>query len=170
MYTPLALIASCFFSLIQLSFTAPIVESRAATQFYLQTSVINGTKDTGSKKGGLYVYAFHTGAGLNDAVLSSNKTIASKGSLNGTDLTFALAGSTLTWNATLSSDTNNAGMCLTSPALICGGLDILVYADKSSFRMGACSDRRGRGGYPSLCGKRHQPRRSCRIRLWWMAR
>jgi len=103
----LTLVLSSLLSLSTLSHASPI-EDRAVTESYLQTKVINGTKDVGSKKGGLYVYAYHTGAGLNDAVLSSNKTLASKGHLNGTLWQFDLGGS-LIWDTVLVGDDNYAG-------------------------------------------------------------
>ncbi|OCT52583.1 hypothetical protein CLCR_10785 [Cladophialophora carrionii] len=53
--------------------------------YYLRTKVVNGAhKDTGSNKTNLYVYSYHTGAGLGDAALSSNKSTAWQGYLNGT--------------------------------------------------------------------------------------
>ena len=53
-------------------------------EYYLQTCVINGTNDYGTDKEGLYVVSYHTGAGLGDAALTSNISVASKGFLNGT--------------------------------------------------------------------------------------
>ena len=53
--------------------------------YYLRTKVVNGAhKDSGSNKTNLYVYSYHTGAGLGDAALSSNKSIAWQGYQNGT--------------------------------------------------------------------------------------
>jgi len=60
------------------------LQDRQTAEYYLQTVVPDGSYDTGSNKSGLYVYGYHTGAGLNDAVLTSNISIASKGFLNAT--------------------------------------------------------------------------------------
>jgi hypothetical protein len=63
-----------------------ILGSQAASnaEYYLQTSVTNGAGDCGTNKGGLYVLGYHTGAGLTDAVLFADISMASKGFLNGT--------------------------------------------------------------------------------------
>ena len=59
------------------------LETRAApTNFKLKTTVIDGKNDTGSNKGNLWVYSYHTGAGLGDAALSSNKTWGDVGHIN----------------------------------------------------------------------------------------
>jgi len=64
--------------------------------YYLRTKVANGAhKDTGSNKTNLYVYSYHTGAGLGDAALSSNKSIAWHGHLNGTRQLMTYTGNTL---------------------------------------------------------------------------
>jgi len=61
--------------------------------YYLRTKVVNGAhKDTGSNKTGLYVYSYHTGAGLGDAALSRNKTVAWQGHLNGTQQLMTYSG------------------------------------------------------------------------------
>jgi hypothetical protein len=57
---------------------------RRVAEYYLQTCVINSTNDYGTDKEGLYVVSYHTGAGLGDATLTSNITVASRGFLNGT--------------------------------------------------------------------------------------
>ena len=70
--------------------TASPLDTRQTTTttpslYYLRTKVVNGAhKDTGSNKTNLYVYSYHTGAGLGDAALSSNKSSAWQGYLNGT--------------------------------------------------------------------------------------
>jgi hypothetical protein len=65
---------------------SPTHRRRAASnaEYYLQTCVINGINDYGTNKEGLYVVSYHTGAGLGDAALTSNISVASKGFLNGT--------------------------------------------------------------------------------------
>lgn len=87
MYNPTLIIASL---LAATALATPIndieardVEMRAApTNFKLKTVVINGKNDTGTKKGNLWVYSYHTGAGLGDAALINNKTVGNVGHLN----------------------------------------------------------------------------------------
>lgn len=81
---------------------APLDARQTPQEYYLQTSVIFGANDTGTNKTGLYVYAYHTGAGFNDAVLSPNISIASKGYLNDTNWQFDLGTPTLPWYFALS--------------------------------------------------------------------
>jgi hypothetical protein len=66
--------------------TSPSQRRQAVSnaEYYLQTCVINGTNDDGTDKEGLYVVSYHTRAGLGDAALTSNISVASKGFLNGT--------------------------------------------------------------------------------------
>jgi hypothetical protein len=67
------------------------LETRAAPKnFKLKTTVVNGKHDTGSKKGNLWVYSYHTGAGLGDAALINNKTVGNVGHLNATELLFSI--------------------------------------------------------------------------------
>lgn len=77
-------------ALISTILASPTQRRRAASnkEFYLQTSVINATDDYGTYKDGLYVSGYHTGAGLSDAALISDPSIASKGFINGTYLQF----------------------------------------------------------------------------------
>jgi hypothetical protein len=82
MYSPTLIIASL---LAATALATPIsdIETRAPpTNFKLKTTVINGKNDTGTKKGNLWVVSYHTGAGLGDATLVSNKTIGNVGHLN----------------------------------------------------------------------------------------
>ena len=81
--------------------TSPTTQQRrqppAHSEYYLQTSVINGCGDCGTDKVGLYVASFHTGAGLSDAVLVSDISGASKGFLvNNTYQEFDY-GSSISW-------------------------------------------------------------------------
>lgn len=79
---------------------------RQSTEFKLKT--------TGSAKpefNNLYLYSYHTGAGLSDGVLDSNATAAPKFSLNGTTA-YADLGTDYPWGMTVAGDTNYAGMCL----------------------------------------------------------
>ena len=54
------------------------------SKYKLQTKVVGKHKDCGSDKDGLWLYSYHTGAGLGDAALSSNKTWGWEGYLNKT--------------------------------------------------------------------------------------
>lgn len=63
----------------------------APNTFHLKT--INAGQ---SAHNNLYVYGYHTGAGLNDAVLSSDASKASPAHLNGTNVQFDL-GSDFPW-------------------------------------------------------------------------
>jgi hypothetical protein len=81
-------LTTAFLSVLSLASASPIDARQATTTppslYYLRTKVVNGNhKDTGSNKTGLYLYSYHTGAGLGDAALSSNKSIAFQGYLNG---------------------------------------------------------------------------------------
>jgi hypothetical protein len=72
---------------------APLSEARATidppARYYLQTKVVNGNHtDHGTNKTDLWVFSYHTGAGLGDAALSSNKSWAWEGYLNGSQQLF----------------------------------------------------------------------------------
>jgi hypothetical protein len=90
------------------TFTTP-----TSTDYLLKTRLVNRT-DTSfpvtdyskARFSGLYLWAYHTGAGLNDAVVSGNKSFAITGFLNVTDTTggktegyqqFNLTGTTFPW-------------------------------------------------------------------------
>jgi len=66
-------------------------------EYYLQTKVLSGD----ATKDGLYVQSYHTGAGLNDVVLTSDISGASKGFMNETYQEFALTGSDFPYGFTL---------------------------------------------------------------------
>ncbi|KAJ5785799.1 uncharacterized protein N7503_011011 [Penicillium pulvis] len=75
---------------------------RQSTEFKLKT--------TGSAKpefNDLYLYSYHTGAGLSDGVLDSNATVAPKFWLNGTTA-YADLGTDYPWGMTVAGDTNYA--------------------------------------------------------------
>lgn len=57
----------------------------------------------------LYVHTYHTGAGLNDAVLGKDAEKASPASLNGTNVQFEL-NSEIPWGMFMPGVTNYAGM------------------------------------------------------------
>jgi hypothetical protein len=84
-YCPL-LLAYLMLALSTTILASPAQRHQAVSnaEYYLQTCVINGTNDYGTNKEGLYVVSYHTGAGLGDAALTSNISVASKGFLNGT--------------------------------------------------------------------------------------
>ncbi|KIV92631.1 hypothetical protein PV10_03905 [Exophiala mesophila] len=72
---------------------SPILESRQTidppARYYLETTVVNGDhEDFGSNKSSLWLYSHHTGAGLGDAGLSSNRSWAMEGYLNDTQQLF----------------------------------------------------------------------------------
>lgn len=83
-------------------------DADTAQTFRLKTSQANLPNHNN-----LYVYAYHTGAGLNDAVLTSDVGTASPAILNDTTVQFEL-GTSFPWGFILGSDTNYAGM-LCSP-------------------------------------------------------
>ena len=95
-FTPLALLATTVAA-------TPILSRDAGKPFTLKTTSQNNDHND------LYVYAYHTGAGLNDAVLSKSAGTASSAVLNGTNLQFQL-GSGLTFGMLMPGDTNYAGM------------------------------------------------------------
>jgi len=74
-------------SFLRLVFSSPAVSPRQVSppqQYYLRTSIVDATNDTGTPKGDLYVTSYHTGAGLSDATLTPNLTHALPGYLNTT--------------------------------------------------------------------------------------
>lgn len=73
-------------------------------EFFLKTSLVSGD----SSKDGLYVAAYHTGAGENDAVLVPGTADASAAFLNGTNLQFDL-GTDFPWGTVMGGDANYAG-------------------------------------------------------------
>lgn len=86
-------------------------------------------KTTGSTKpefNNLYLYSYHTGAGLSDGVLDSNGTAAPKFSLNGTTA-YADLGTDYPWGMTVAGDTNYAGMCLYENAALLGAFLIVCF-------------------------------------------
>lgn len=74
------------------------------TEYYLKTR----TLDPSSNKNGLYVIAYHTGAGLNDVILTSDLTGASKGFLNDTYQLFDF-GTEFPWGMNMGGDADHAG-------------------------------------------------------------
>lgn len=66
------------------------------------------TTDSLSDKNGLYVTAYHTGAGLNDAVLGSNIARASRGFLNDTHQLFDFE-TTFPWGLNIGGGANYGG-------------------------------------------------------------
>lgn len=82
------------------------MKPRQSTEFKLKT-----TGSTKPEFNDLYLYSYHTGAGLSDGVLDSNATAAPKFSLNGTNA-YADLGTDYPWGMTVAGDTNYAGMCL----------------------------------------------------------
>lgn len=62
--------ASMALTLTSLAQASPLQARQAPDRFYLQTQVVPGVNDCGSNKQGLYVYSYHTGAGLGVATAS----------------------------------------------------------------------------------------------------
>ncbi|KAB8079612.1 hypothetical protein BDV29DRAFT_164053 [Aspergillus leporis] len=78
-FSSLALLASA------VAATPILIARNTTTNFHLKT-----TGASNSAHNDLYVYGYHTGAGLNDAVLTSDVGTASPAFLNGTNVQFAL--------------------------------------------------------------------------------
>ncbi|EXJ91851.1 hypothetical protein A1O3_00401 [Capronia epimyces CBS 606.96] len=88
-----AMLATTLLSILTLATAVPVLEARQTidppASYYLQTKVVNGQhKDSGTNKTDLWLYSYHTGAGLGDAALSSNKSWAWEGYLNGSQQLF----------------------------------------------------------------------------------
>ncbi|KAJ5760012.1 hypothetical protein N7520_007168 [Penicillium odoratum] len=79
----------------------PVV-SRSSKEFKLKT-----TGSANPDFNDLYLYSYHTGAGLSDGVLDSNASVGTKFSLNGTT-TYADLGTTFSWGLSVAGDTNYA--------------------------------------------------------------
>lgn len=94
-------------------------------KFHLKTSSNSDSHNN------LYVYAYHTGAGLNDAVLSANADDASKAFVNGTNVQFDL-GTPFPWGVNMVGATNYGGK---SPFL---GLDCAFSQNTPGVRK--CAD------------------------------
>jgi hypothetical protein len=62
---------------------APVAKRQTPKHFHLKT-----TSATNTEHNDLYVYGYHTGAGLNDAVLTKDVGTASSAYLNGTNVLF----------------------------------------------------------------------------------
>ena len=94
---------SCLLLLATSAIAAPIANTtKVSKQFHLKTSGA-----TNADHNNLYVYAYHTGAGLNDAVLSSDVSIASPIYLNGTNAIVDLK-TEFPWGLIATGDTNYA--------------------------------------------------------------
>ncbi|KAI9813767.1 MAG: hypothetical protein M1827_003557 [Pycnora praestabilis] len=92
--------------------TSPFLNERRSNitfpQYYLATHVVNGGP---SKYDGLYIQAYHTGAGLNDVVLGTGppeNSYATIGYLNGTQQLFNMD-SAFPFSLVLGGDENYAG-------------------------------------------------------------
>jgi hypothetical protein len=62
-----------------------VARAEPPKQYYLQTKVQGKPDDCGTDKNDLWVYSYHTGAGLGDAALSANKSVAMQAYYNTTD-------------------------------------------------------------------------------------
>ncbi|EKV11973.1 hypothetical protein Pdw03_6952 [Penicillium digitatum] len=80
---------------------APVtITTRQSKRFHLKS-----TGATNENHNNLYVYAYHTGAGLNDAVLTKDASIASPIYLNGTNALVDLK-TEFSWGLIATGDTN----------------------------------------------------------------
>lgn len=93
----------CFLAALATAVSAAPLQSRQSKTFRLKTT---GAHDP--QHNDLYVYAYHTGAGFNDAVLTPDVSKAVQFSLNGTSLQYDL-GQGFTWGVNMAPDTNYAG-------------------------------------------------------------
>ncbi|KIX09781.1 uncharacterized protein Z518_00862 [Rhinocladiella mackenziei CBS 650.93] len=96
----LTILTTALLSILSLATASPVLEARQTTappdRYNLRTKLVNGDHiDCGSNKTDLWVYSYHTGAGLGDAGLSSNKSVAWEGYLNGTQQYFTYEGNEL---------------------------------------------------------------------------
>lgn len=80
--------------------------TRANKEFHLKTSGADNAQHNN-----LYVYAYHTGAGFNDAVLDSDSTNAAPFYLNGTTALADLK-TEYPWGMIATGDTNYACKCI----------------------------------------------------------
>jgi hypothetical protein len=101
-FSSLALLASA------VAATPILIARNTTTNFHLKT-----TGASNSAHNDLYVYGYHTGAGLNDAVLTSDVGTASPAFLNGTNVQFALD-TPFPWGLYMVGQNNYGG---TSPPL-----------------------------------------------------
>lgn len=73
--------------LVTLTSSTPTLSPRQVPlpqQYYLRTSLVDATNDTGTPKDNLYIQPYHTGAGLSDVTLTPNVSSAVAGYLNTT--------------------------------------------------------------------------------------
>jgi hypothetical protein len=62
-----------------------IARAEPPSQYYLQAKVQGKPDDCGTEKNDLRVYSYHTGAGLGDAALSANASVAMQAYYNASD-------------------------------------------------------------------------------------
>lgn len=97
----LAILSSISLALTSVTQASPLnrrTESRQTTapsKFYLETQVIAGGNDTGTNKGGLYLFSYHTGAGLGIAAAEHSDPNGSYFYLNGTELLWTYTENTI---------------------------------------------------------------------------
>ncbi|KAK5088155.1 hypothetical protein LTS08_004786 [Lithohypha guttulata] len=98
------ILASVVLTIASLTTAQPLEVRQAPDRFYLQTQVVPGINDCGSNKQGLYVYSYHTGAGLGVAAASADSSDDSWFYLNGTQLMWTYEGNTIgPWPVVVSS-------------------------------------------------------------------
>ncbi|CAI7576706.1 unnamed protein product [Penicillium glandicola] len=96
-----------FLASLLLLATSAIAAPIAATTTVSKTFYLKSSGATNEDHNNLYVYAYHTGAGLNDAVLSNDVSIASPVYLNGTNALFDFD-SDFPWGMIATGNTNYA--------------------------------------------------------------
>ena len=102
------LVITLSFILLSITIASPLTTRQFdQEEYYLRTR----TADPSSDKNSLYVLAYHTGAGLNDAVLISNMTRASKGYLTDGYQLFDFR-TIFPWRMNLGGTANSAGEIL----------------------------------------------------------
>lgn len=87
---------SFILAITSLSHASPVEPRQDLDRFLLQTQVVPGIDDSGSDKGGLYIFSYHTGAGL--GIAAGSPTPGSSGSyffLNDTTLLWTYEGNQL---------------------------------------------------------------------------
>ena len=92
---------------------SPVARRDAGAQFHLKT-----TDSSIAAHNNLYVFGFHTGAGLNDAVLTTEASDASPAVLNDTTVSFQL-GTEFPWGLVPSGESNYGGMLVVDSPLLC---------------------------------------------------
>ena len=106
-FSLLTLLLTSLITFITTALATSIDARQAPSQYYLRTSLVDKYGD--AFKNGLYVYSYHTGAGLSDAVLTPNVSIADVGFLNATHQQFDLGSTEIQWGMHMAVSTGYSG-------------------------------------------------------------